>query len=482
MFRTALLFCLIALPLCGYSQAFVKTQVCYNISYGAAFDVAPDGRFFITQKGVFNAGTTRAQVKIFDASGNFLSVFCDLSDSVDAAGEFGLLGIALDPHFSVNHYVYTYYTHNGGTVAAGNERIIIARFTEVNNIATQPAIIFDYALTGTAHSHVGGNIHFRPSDTANIYVSIGDLTTGYSNDTPARLDNPLGKILRISKNPNAPPPSGNPFYDDGDPYTGNCDWIWAYGLRNSYDFCFAPNDSLYATENGTQLFDEVNLITRGGFYGWPLCEGSMDMDTNSLPCHAPNAIAPLVEFPFPVPALTGIIFYTGTAWGAQQNHLITADYNHADLTEIFLTNAPAYNTADSASFWIDASDSRGVTDIWQGPDGCIYTLEFGDSLFGGIYKICPEPIAHEPGWSLGVVPNPFHESGTVHYSLAQATALNISLFDARGRRVAVLVDGTQDAGPHSVDVGAQRYALPAGMYICRLHSAQFTQTVKVVVE
>lgn len=228
------------------SQTFSKTPLVTNLAWGIAFDIAPDGRIFTTQKGNCLPGG-QAQISVYDANGNFLSVFYNLDDSVDCAVERGLLGIALDPNFASNHFVYVFYNFTTDPINGGDDRIRIQRFTEVGNVGIQPTIICDIDIIDTlSEGHTGGNIHFRPSDSTHIYVTVGDMHTD-SLGWAGQVDNPFGKILRISKYPGAPPPSDNPFYDDGNPYTGNCDWIWAYGLRNSFDFCFGPNDSLYAT-------------------------------------------------------------------------------------------------------------------------------------------------------------------------------------------------------------------------------------------
>jgi glucose/arabinose dehydrogenase len=478
----AILF-LLAVNSCD-AQTFTRTQVVSNVHYGIAFDFAPDGRIFLTQKGGFGGPAEHAIIKVHAANGAFISNFYDLSDSIDAAGEFGLLGITLDPNFSSNHFVYVFYTMpdpNNSSL----DQIRIERFTEVNNTGIQPTVIFSLGISNANHYHVGGNIHFRPSDSTHLYISIGDLGTGYVDDTPARIDNPLGKILRVSKYPGGPIPSDNPFYDDGNPYTGNCDWIWAYGLRNSFDFCFGPNDSLYATENGTSTFDEVNLITKGGFYGWPHCEGSADGDTLSLPCHEPNAISPFTEFPFPLPAVTGIVFYTDTLWNAQQNHLIVGNFNHTDLHQVYLNNAPAYDATDSTVLWIDVQSSNGITGVQQGPEGCIYIMEIGDSVFGGIYKICPFGTGiseHAASGFIRTRPNPFQNTAQVQYSLTQAQQIKIELFDVSGHLVATLLDESQTSGAHSVEIDAQKYALSPGLYTCIMYGEQVNSAIKLVVQ
>ena len=91
-------------------------------------------------------------------------MFYDLRDSVNSVSERGLLGIALDPDFATNHYVFVYYNYNPDSVGGtGDERIRIQRFTELNNVGTQPTIIFDLDVPDNIQgNHVGGNLHFRP--------------------------------------------------------------------------------------------------------------------------------------------------------------------------------------------------------------------------------------------------------------------------------------------------------------------------------
>lgn len=486
--RLRCFFILIVLLNCThiFSQSYSKTPLVSNLDWGVAFDIAPDGRIFTTQKGGFALQSVDAQIRVYDASGNYLSEFYDLSDSVDAGAESGLLGIALDPNFASNHFLYVYYTYNSDLVNSGDIRLRVQRFTDVNNTGTQPTLIMDLDVADTLwHNHVGGNIHFRPSDSTHLYVSIGDMGTGANGNAPALTDNPYGKILRISKYPGAAPPSDNPFYDDGDPYTGNCDWIWAYGLRNPFDFCFGPNDSLYATENGTTFYDEVNLITKGGFYGWPYCEGNYDGDTLTLPCHAQNAIDPLATFAFPLPALTGIIFYTDTTWSQQQNHLITGDFNHANLHDLTIGNAPAYDQVDSTQFWIDESMINGISCLREGAEGCIYVMEIGDSTYGGIYRICPDAVAveessYEP--SLAITgENPFSHETTLTYTLPHSQEVSVIIYDCHGRTVAEIANEYQTQGEHSIGLNTDRYNLIPGVYNCVLFTASGSTSLPLIV-
>ena len=154
------------------AQTFWTTTVITNLDRPVAFDFAPDGRIFVTQKGGITGPATTAQIKVYDAAFNYLGIFYDLSDSTDGDFERGLIGIAFDPDFSNTHYVYCYYVH----LYNGDERLRIVRFTDNNNLGTNPTIIFDYDVPNNIPGvHVGGNLHFRPTEPDKIYFSIGDL-------------------------------------------------------------------------------------------------------------------------------------------------------------------------------------------------------------------------------------------------------------------------------------------------------------------
>ena len=230
----------------------------------------------------------------------------------------------------------------------------------------------------------------------------------------------------------------------------------------------------------------MNLIKRGGFYGWPHCEGSVDQDTLTIPCHAVNSIYPLHEFPAPLPALTGSIFYTDTIFGQQQNRLITADFNHADLHSIALGNAPAYDQVDSALFWIDESMSNGITCLRQGSQGCIYVMEISYDNTGGVYMICPDATsiaeqASSPAMQV-LGPNPFDDETVIGYSLPASMQISCTLYDAFGRIVTVLCDEQQTAGGHQLTINAQQLGLSPGMYTCVLQSEKGATVQRLVVQ
>jgi glucose/arabinose dehydrogenase len=163
-------------------------------------------------------------------------------DTTSAAGEGGLLGLALSPGYRSDGWVYAYYT------SARDNRIVRFRLGE----AVQPLV------TGIrrAFNHNGGRIAFGPD--GKLYAGVGDAeSAGVAQNRNSRN----GKILRM--NPDGSVPADNPF--------GNL--VWSTGHRNVQGLAWDPRGRLWATEFGQSRFDEVNLIRRGGNYGWPEVEG-----------------------------------------------------------------------------------------------------------------------------------------------------------------------------------------------------------------
>lgn len=467
------------------AQNYTSATLVSGLQYPVAFDVAPDGRFFITEKGDgSNTPSQKARIRVYNNSGTLLSTFYDLSDSTISTSERGVLGIELDPDFLVNHYLYVYYNH----LYNNDERIRILRFTEASNVGTNPVIIFDLPAFDTIHGHVGGNLHFRPSQPNHIYFTIGDLL--YAQTDPVlnyanKITNPFGKVLRIKKDGGIP--TDNPFYDDGNPLSGNCDWIWSYGHRNPFDFCFSPvNDSLYCSENGLYYWDEVNLISKGLFYGWAQCEGNYLNSSNTTLCNVPGAQLPITSFGAPLPAVTGILFYTGTSWSNLTNHLLVADNNNGNIYDCTLGNAPAYNTVTNRTILGDMTSTGGLTTLKQSPDGCIYAMNGGYTTNGAIFKICPVAQGifenHYPVLSLTVYPNPATTSVSLELNSAEDRTLELQLTDVLGRSISIEHTNI-NAGKNRIGMELKHDL--CGIYVIKLKdldTKQLLATKKLVIE
>jgi len=216
-----------------------------------ALAVAPDGRIFVAQQG--------GSLRVIKHGALLPSPFVSLS--VDSTGERGLLGVAFDPDFVRNQYVYVYSTTS---VAPIHNRV--SRFTASGDVALAGSeqVIFELDPLSTRTNHNGGALHFAPDGT--LFIASGENGSGPNAQS---LANVLGKILRI--NADGSIPTDNPFWGTA---AGSNRAIWALGLRNPYTFAFQPGTGrIFINDVGEVTWEEVNEGVRGANYGWPDTEG-----------------------------------------------------------------------------------------------------------------------------------------------------------------------------------------------------------------
>jgi aldose sugar dehydrogenase len=310
-----------------------------GLSFPVAIAFLPDGRWLVTEKGGYS-GPTESQIHLFDANGQKQAQpFATLQ--VDSTFERGLLGIAVDPQFADNHYVYIYYSKPGDPVV--NTTL---RYTERDGLGTEPTVIFEAPVITGAGNHNGGNLHFGPD--GKLYISIGE------NARPAfaqETQSPYGKILRL--NPDGSVPDDNPFA----PAPG-----WAYGLRNPFDFTFDPRTgNLWTSDNGPACDDELNLVRRGQNYGW-----GPGYQCGSV---RENSVAPALRWSDPE-AVTGVLAYTGDAIPDWQNSLLICAYSSRALYRARLSDDRAAVTEIKR---VELPEDIGCgTDIEQAADGSLY--------------------------------------------------------------------------------------------------------------
>ncbi len=457
-------------------STYTKTTIVSGLTYPVAFDWLPDGSYLVTQKGGAAFPATNAIIKAYSSTGTFLNNFYDLSSLVDANFERGLLGLAVDPNFNTNHYVYAYYTHRNSAQTVYSIRIV--RFVENNKTGTNPTLIFDHLYpSSVAGNHFGGILAFRPSEPGMIYFGIGDLAYNQTNPTlnyANKLNNPYGKILRIKTDGSIP--TDNPFYDDGNPLTGNDDRIWSYGLRNTFGITFnRETDSMYVTENGLNAWDEFNIIHKGANYGWATCEGNYLNSSTTSPCTNPNFVNPIAEWGTPLPGITGCLYYTGNVMPEFKNHILVNDNDYGIIYDLTMGNAPAYDKVTNKKNFADVvSGTAGLTDIKQGKDECIYVMKGGYTTSGEIYRICPNSIGdnnlEEKGKVVigNIYPNPSANEAMVDVYLASSGEITVELTDLTGRLISVSnLNKHFPSGKHQINIGAET-RLANGTYLCKI--------------
>lgn len=384
IFLTFFLLFLVALGLCnvlavtakpaaGLPPDVVVETVAAGLNFPVALASAPDGKLFFTEKpgfpGASRSTAARVQVIQFgpDGTPGLPSTFVTVT--VDDWFERGLLGIALDPGWPGTRSLYVFYTQPG-TPAVNRVVRYTADATGLQaDSAIAPVELLNVPTTGCGN-HNGGNLHFGRD--GKLYISIGD--NACDSAVAQSLSNPRGKIHRVEPGSGAPV-AGNPFFDDSNPTTGQDDRIWAYGLRNPFDFTFRPNSGqLWATENGPSVNDEIDIIQPGKNYGWPMHTGGF---SNTL------YTGSVYTYPNPI-GITGIAFYTGLAIPQFTGKMFHCAVNDGKMRMMTL----AGDTITTSEVVIDPGLSiHGQSydcrvDVLMGPDQALYFT--GDNA---IYRI-----------------------------------------------------------------------------------------------
>ena len=253
-----------------------------------------DDRLFVTEQ------PGRVLAFANDPEVSKVDVVLDLRDQVnDSGSEEGLLGLAFDPGFSDNGYLYVYYS------ASNPRRSVVSRFTMdrdqaqagYGGAAEPQSELVLLEVEQPYRNHNGGQLAFGPDGY--LYISLGDGGSGGDpQGNGQNVKTLLGSILRIdvSNASRAEPyrvPEDNPFWDD-ETARGE---IWAYGLRNPWRFSFDEvTGDLWTGDVGQNRFEEIDLVVRGGNYGWNVLEGTHCFSPKAG-CDPAGTALPVLEYP-----------------------------------------------------------------------------------------------------------------------------------------------------------------------------------------
>ncbi|HSX58468.1 MAG TPA: PQQ-dependent sugar dehydrogenase [Candidatus Saccharimonadales bacterium] len=295
----AVVFILLAIPITVYTvvksgenfknpkaatpsvPGFVEQNVVGTLTKAVTMEFSPDGRLFVAEQ----CGNLRV-VK----NGTLLSQPYLTVGSIDCSGERGLLGIAFDPNWATNHYVYVYHTFNNPI----HNRV--SRFTQsssnpdIADSASQTTIL-DLDALSSATNHNGGAMHFGKD--GKLYIAVGENA---NKPNAQSLANRLGKLLRINSDGTIPADNPTSFQALSGTTSGANRAIWAVGLRNPFTFAIQPGTGkIYInnvgsnpppdTPNSAGPFESVYTGAIGANYGWPNAEGNQSCSTYTCPLY-----------------------------------------------------------------------------------------------------------------------------------------------------------------------------------------------------
>ena len=336
-----------------------------GLSAPTAMEIAPDGRIFVCLQG--------GQLRVINNGTLLPAPFVSLN--VDSLGERGLLGVAFDPNFTTNNFVYVYYT-----VPTTPRHNRVSRFTANGDVAVAGSefILLELDNLSGASNHNGGAIHFGPD--GKLYIAVGENANAANSQT---LTNLLGKVLRL--NPDGTIPTDNPFFATA---SGNNRAIWALGLRNPFTFAFQPGTGrLFINDVGQTSWEEINDGIAGSNYGWPTTEGVTG---------DPRFRSPLLAYGHGDGTTTGCAIAGGTFYNPPINQFpadYTGKYFFADLCSGWIrVFDPSNNTATGF-----ATGIAQPVDLKVGADGSLYYLSIGSSsLFRVTFNASGPQIPTQP--------------------------------------------------------------------------------------
>ncbi|GGD42011.1 glucose dehydrogenase [Emticicia aquatilis] len=332
------------------------------------FTHANDGTnrvFVVEQRGVIQAfeNSTTTETK---------SVFLDITSRVASGGEMGLLGVTFHPDFKNNGFFFVNYTRN-----SPRRQSVIARF-KANGQTADPSsetILFTFDQPYTNHN--GGQLAFGADGY--LYIATGDGGSGGDPENYAQnRASLLGKMLRIDVNSTE---KGNYGIPKDNPYVANTqgfrEEIYAYGLRNPWRFSFdSVTKDLWTGDVGQNKIEEIDIITKGGNYGWKVKEGS---SCYSGDCSQTNLIAPVWEYQQGNDgrSVTGGIVYRGKKYTDLVGKYFCGDYVSGKIWALTydgktVTKSDEITTVIAVSAF--GQDANGEIYILNYSNGKVYTL------------------------------------------------------------------------------------------------------------
>ncbi|HSR67141.1 MAG TPA: PQQ-dependent sugar dehydrogenase [Acidobacteriota bacterium] len=330
---------------------------------------AGDGsrRLFVTELG--------GRIRVIASRQLLAEPFLDITNRVTEEGEGGLWDVEFHPRFRDNGRFFVAYATGQG----GQRRLRIGEYS-VDPDNPNRALPTEKIVLNIPHPeqiHFGGDLEFGPDGM--LYISSGDGSSDPEEDRNAQnLQILLGKILRINVETDLPfiIPSDNPLTGR----FGARGEIWAWGFRNPYRMAFSPDGRLFVGDVGAQRIEEIDIVVRGGNYGWSHMEGPDCFPVTRQDCEDPEFILPIHSYGrSDGAAVLGGMFYRGP-----QTSRVWGDYIFADFISRRFWSLREEGPGQWSRRYLGRTPSFLPAAIGQGEDGEFYV---SDLVGGRIHRV-----------------------------------------------------------------------------------------------
>ena len=349
------------------AQAVRVQPVAQALDHPWAVAFLPQGRFLVTER----AGRLRR----VDAQGNVSAPLQGLP-AIASGGQGGLLDIVTDSDFARNRMLYFCFSEpdTEPRSPANSTALARARLSEDETRLEGVQVLFSQKPKVASNLHFGCRIVEGRDGT--LFLALGDRY--HHRDAAQKLDNHIGKVVRVHKDGSVPP--DNPFVGRA----GALPEIWSYGHRNAQGATLAPDGRYWMHEHGPQGGDEINIPQAGRNYGWPVITFGENYGGGKIGEGTARAgMEPPLHYWVPSVAPSGMAFLTSDRYGpAWKGNLFVGSLKFGFLGRIELNG-----DAVRAEHRLLAEGRERIRDVRQGPDGLLYVLT--DAVNGRLLRLQP---------------------------------------------------------------------------------------------
>ncbi len=345
----------------GLANTYQLETVAEGLRFPWCITFLPDGDYLVSMRS--------GELRRVTAEGEVGAPIANTPESY-VASQGGYFDVVLDPDFQNNQTIYLAFAY--GAPDSNATRVVKAKL--MGNQLEEVTPIFTATYKNTP-VHYGGKLAFLNDGT--LLITTGD-GFDYREAAQDRFSL-LGKVARIHTDGTIP--ADNPYADskEGDPQ------VYAYGIRNPQGLAYdAASNTIYMHEHGPQGGDEVNVITAGSNYGWPVTSYGINYSGAKVTpfTSLPDIVEP-IKYWTPSIAPSGMAFYTGDAFPDWQGDLLIGALVDQEVRRLDLENGKV--VAEETLF---NEIGERIRDVRAGPDGMIYLLT--DSDKGKVIRIIPK--------------------------------------------------------------------------------------------